>query len=84
VLLQFELLSELLGKNNIKISATNYAIDYIAELGFDPQYGARPLKRVMQRRILNELSKMILSGKVLPEHEIVVDMFDDTFVFRNT
>ncbi len=84
VLLQFGLLSELLAKSNIQISATNYAIDYLAELGFDPQYGARPLKRVMQRRILNELSKMILSGKVLPEHEIVVDMFDDTFVFRNT
>ncbi|MEI6696442.1 MAG: ATP-dependent chaperone ClpB [Bacteroidota bacterium] len=84
VLLQFGLLSELLAKTNIQISATNYAIDYLAELGFDPQYGARPLKRVMQRRILNELSKMILSGKVLPEHKIVVDMFDDTFVFRNT
>ncbi|MFZ4399019.1 MAG: ATP-dependent chaperone ClpB [Bacteroidales bacterium] len=83
VLLQFKILSELLVKNNIHVEATDYAIDYLTELGYDPQYGARPLKRVMQKKILNELSKMILAGKVLPDHEIVVDMFDDTFVFRN-
>jgi len=83
VLLQFRLLSELLAKSNIQIEATDYAIDYLTELGYDPQYGARPLKRVMQRKILNELSKFILAGKVLANHEIVVDMFDDTFVFRN-
>ncbi|MCX6231403.1 MAG: ATP-dependent chaperone ClpB [Bacteroidetes bacterium] len=83
VLLQFRLLSELLAKNNIHIEATDYAIDYLTELGYDPQYGARPLKRVMQRKILNELSKMILSGKVTADQEIIVDMFDDTFIFRN-
>ncbi len=83
VILQFRILSELLAKNNIHIEATDYAIDYLTELGFDPQYGARPLKRVMQRKIQNELSKMILAGKVVPDQDIIVDMFDDTFVFRN-
>jgi ATP-dependent Clp protease ATP-binding subunit ClpB len=83
VLLQFRMLSELLAKNNIHIEATDYAIDYLTDLGYDPQYGARPLKRVMQRKILNELSKMILSGKVIADQDIIVDMFDETFVFRN-
>jgi ATP-dependent Clp protease ATP-binding subunit ClpB len=83
VFLQFRLLSELLSKNNIQIEATEYAIEYLTELGYDPQYGARPLKRVIQRKILNELSKLILAGKILPDHKIVVDMFDNTFVFRN-
>jgi ATP-dependent Clp protease ATP-binding subunit ClpB len=52
-------------------------------LGYDPQYGARPVKRVLQRNILNELSKMILAGKVNREHKIVIDFDGNTFVFQN-
>ena len=83
VLLQLELMNELLKKNNIYLEATEYAIDHLSELGFDPLYGARPLKRVMQKYILNELSKMILSGKITTDSNILLDMFDEKFVFRN-
>lgn len=81
--IQLEHLRDLLSKNNIQIEATEYALDYLAELGFDPQYGARPLKRVIQKNILNELSKYILSGKITSDQKIVLDMFDNQFVFRN-
>lgn len=81
--IQLEHLRDLLSKNNIQIEATQYALDYLAELGFDSQYGARPLKRVIQKNILNELSKYILSGKITSDQKIVLDMFDNQFVFRN-
>lgn len=76
-------LSGMLEKNDIHITATEDAIEWIAELGYDPQYGARPLKRVLQRKVLNELSKMILSGKVVKDSEITIDVFDNQFVFYN-
>lgn len=81
--IQLEHLSELLKKNNIQIEATDYAMEHLAELGFDPQYGARPLKRIIQKYILNELSKYILSGQITSDQKIVLDMFDNKFVFRN-
>ena len=59
------------------------AIDYLAEKGFDPQYGARPVKRVIQREVLNELSKDILSGKITTDSIILLDSFDGKLVFRN-
>ncbi len=83
VSIQLKILSDLLKKNNIYIEATDYALDHLAILGFDPQYGARPLKRVIQKYILNELSKLILSGKITSDQNIVLDMFDNQFVFRN-
>ncbi|MEI8204085.1 MAG: ATP-dependent chaperone ClpB [Bacteroidota bacterium] len=83
VVLQLEAVKETLLQNNIHLKFTEYAIDSIADLGYDPQYGARPLKRVIQQKVLNELSKMILSGKIQKDSEITLDMFDDVLVFRN-
>jgi ATP-dependent Clp protease ATP-binding subunit ClpB len=81
--LQFNGVQRMLAENGIKISATPDAIDWLAELGYDPQFGARPVKRVMQKQVLNELSKQILAGKVHRDSDIVLDIFDKEFVFRN-
>ncbi|MBL7883092.1 MAG: ATP-dependent chaperone ClpB [Bacteroidia bacterium] len=81
--LQFNGIAKMLEENDIHISATPEAIDWLAQLGFDPQFGARPVKRVMQKRVLNELSKQILAGKVQKEAKIVLDIFNNEFVFRN-
>ena len=67
----------------ITMDARVEALDWLAELGYDPQFGARPLKRVIQKRILNELSKSILAGKVDKDSKIKLDMFDHQFVFLN-
>jgi ATP-dependent Clp protease ATP-binding subunit ClpB len=81
--LQFNGIAKMLEENDIHISATTEAIDWLAQLGFDPQFGARPVKRVMQKRVLNELSKQILAGKVEKDAKIVLDVFNNEFVFRN-
>lgn len=81
--LQFSGIAKMLEENDIYISATPEAIDWLAQLGFDPQFGARPVKRVMQKRVLNELSKQILAGKVEKDANIVLDVFNKEFVFRN-
>ncbi len=81
--LQFDGIAKMLEDNNIKITATPEAIDWLAQLGFDPQFGARPVKRVIQKRVLNELSKQILTGKVQKDANIVLDVFNKEFVFRN-
>ena len=73
----------MLAKQQITLDATEEAIDYIAKLGYDPQYGARPVKRVIQKEILNNLSKDILSGKVAVDSIILLDSFNDEIVFRN-
>ena len=83
VKLQFKALQHTLAEMGISIEATDEALDWLAQLGYDPQYGARPLKRVIQKRILNELSKQILSGKVDKDSKIRLDMFDHQFVFLN-
>ena len=67
----------------ITLEASEEALDWLAQLGYDPQYGARPLKRVIQKQILNELSKQILAGKVDKDSKIRLDMFDNKFVFLN-
>ena len=81
--MQFKGIEKMLEESNIHLTATNEAIDWLAQLGFDPQFGARPVKRVMQKRVLNELSKQILAGKVQKDTNIVLDVFDKEFVFRN-
>ncbi|PBQ33517.1 ATP-dependent chaperone ClpB [Sphingobacteriaceae bacterium] len=83
VKIQFEGIRKQLAEQNLKISATDEALDWLAQLGYDPQFGARPVKRVMQKQILNELSKQLLAGKVNKDNEIILDMFDNTLVFRN-
>ena len=62
--LQLENVQKILEKNSIKLTVTKKAVDFIALIGFDPQFGARPIKRVIQKNLLNELSKMILEDKV--------------------
>lgn len=83
VRLQLLGLAKLLLKNNIQLDFTNEAVEYIAKLGYDPQFGARPVKRVLQKNVLNELSKQLLEGKVKPDSEIILDQFEGQFVFRN-
>jgi ATP-dependent Clp protease ATP-binding subunit ClpB len=83
VRLQFINIKKLLATNQIKINATDEAILRIAEDGYDPQYGARPVKRVIQKNLLNELSKMILSGKVNKEDEIVLTLKNNHLLFIN-
>ncbi|MDZ4663289.1 MAG: ATP-dependent chaperone ClpB [Bacteroidota bacterium] len=83
VRIQFNLIVKRLEEQHMKLKATDEALDWLAELGFDPQFGARPVKRVLQKQILNELSKQLLEGKINKDKEIVIDMFDKKFVFRN-
>ncbi|UKJ09046.1 ATP-dependent chaperone ClpB [Solitalea lacus] len=83
VRIQFENVQRTLREIGIEMDASEDALDWLAQLGYDPQFGARPLKRVMQKRILNELSKQILAGKVQKESKIKLDMFDNQFVFYN-
>ncbi len=81
--LQLQKVEQMLEKTNIKLSATKKAIDYIANVGFDPQFGARPIKRVIQKEILNELSKMLLSEKVNKDTTIIVDEKNGQLIFKN-
>jgi ATP-dependent Clp protease ATP-binding subunit ClpB len=83
VKIQFEQISKRLAEQHFTISATDEAIDWLAQLGYDPQYGARPVKRVLQKQVLNELSKQILADKVDQTKEIIVDVFNKQIVFRN-
>jgi len=84
VRLQLNLIAKMLEKNDIRLDATDKAIDYIASIGFDPQYGARPIKRVLQKQVLNELSRMLLQGKVDRNSLIEVNVKDGHLVFTNT
>lgn len=83
VKLQFKGIQKMLMQQQITLDATKQAVDFLAEAGFQPEYGARPVKRAMQREVLNQLSKEILSGRVTSDSVILVDAFDDQLVFRN-
>jgi ATP-dependent Clp protease ATP-binding subunit ClpB len=83
VKLQFAQLQHTLAELGIEIEASEEALDWLAQLGYDPQFGARPLKRVIQKKIMNELSKQILAGKIDKDSKIKLDMFDNQFVFLN-
>ncbi len=83
VKIQLSNLQKMLAKNNITVQWTEDAVDQIAKEGFDPQFGARPIKRMIQKEILNELSKEILAGKIQPDSHIVIDCIDGQFIFRN-
>lgn len=78
----FKDIQDRLAKQNVKLEATEFAFEELARLGYDPQFGARPLKRVIQKKVLNELSKEILKGTVAPGSTIVLDAFEEgNFVF---
>jgi ATP-dependent Clp protease ATP-binding subunit ClpB len=81
--IQLNQLKKLVAENGINLEFSNYALDYLADNGFDPQFGARPLKRLIQKQIINQLSKRILSGDINKELPVVVDVFDGLVVFRN-
>lgn len=81
--IQLRQLKELVEKSGIELQFSDYALDFLAEQGFDPQYGARPLKRLIQREIINQLSKRILAGDIDKTKPVLVDVFDNTVVFRN-
>ncbi|MBO0324187.1 ATP-dependent chaperone ClpB [Muricauda sp. CAU 1633] len=81
--LQLNSLKKLLSKQHITLDATQEAIDYLAAKGYDPQYGARPVKRLIQKEVLNNLSKELLSGNITSDSMVLLDSFDDELVFRN-
>ena len=81
--LMFNVVKKMLQKNNINVEITDDAVTKLAAIGYDPQFGARPLKRVIQKEVLNELSKMILAGKVSPEEAIIIDYNKNAFEFKN-
>lgn len=83
VKMQFRKVQSQLDEQHITLTASDDALDWLAQLGYDPIYGARPLKRVIQKRILNELSKEILSGKISRDSQIHLDAFEGRFVFLN-
>ncbi|MBL7561126.1 ATP-dependent chaperone ClpB [Olleya sp. YSTF-M6] len=81
--LQLKGITKMIAKQGITFDATPQAITYLANKGFNPEYGARPVKRVIQKEVLNQLSKEILSGQVSTESIILLDEFDGQLVFRN-
>lgn len=81
--LQLKSVSKMLLQQGITMDATPEAIDYLADKGYDAQFGARPVKRVIQREVLNQLSKEILGGTIKTDSIILIDAFDGKLVFRN-
>ncbi|WP_394748578.1 ATP-dependent chaperone ClpB [Spongiimicrobium salis] len=81
--IQLDHLKKIVAKQHITIDATQEAIAYLAEKGYEPQYGARPIKRVIQKEVLNALSKALLSGKIKADSIVLIDCFDQQLVFRN-
>lgn len=80
--IQLEDMKKLLSKQNITMEVTPQVTDWLAEVGYHPEFGARPLKRVIKRKVLNELSRQMLLGKIKPGSKIIFDVFDGVIVFR--
>lgn len=83
VKIQLESLKKLVAESGIRLEFSDYALEFLADQGFDPQFGARPLKRLIQKEIVNQLSKRILAGDIDKSQPVLVDVFDNTVVFRN-
>ncbi len=81
--IQLNELKKLVAKNGIDLQFSDYALDFLSENGYDPQFGARPLKRLIQKEIINRLSKRILAGDIDRTFPVLADVFDGTVVFRN-
>jgi ATP-dependent Clp protease ATP-binding subunit ClpB len=81
--LQLQNVINMLKQQNIIMEATPEAKDFLAEKGYEPEFGARPVKRVVQKEVLNKLSKEILAGNVKADSIILLDCFDNHLVFRN-
>ena len=80
---QFDAIKKLLKKQHVDIDISSNAINYLADVGYEPSFGARPIKRLIQKRIINQLSKDILSGSINKDGLILVDTEGDSLVFRN-
>ncbi|WP_420593256.1 ATP-dependent chaperone ClpB [Robiginitalea biformata] len=83
VRLQLDHVRSMLAAQHIEIDATEEAVEYLADKGFDPQYGARPIKRVIQKEVLNKLSKELLRGSIRTDGVVLIDSFENELVFRN-
>ncbi len=83
VKLQFDIVENMLKENNISVEITESAAALLAKQGYDPQYGARPIKRVIQKQVLNELSKMILANEINRDKPIIIDVDNNKFVFKH-
>ena len=83
VKIQLGNLKRMVMQSGIQLEFSDYALEFLADQGFDPQFGARPLKRLIQKEIVNQLSKRILAGDIDKTHPVLVDVFDNTVVFRN-
>lgn len=83
VKIQLEQLKQMVLQNGIQLEFSDYLLEYLGENGYDPQFGARPLKRLIQKEIVNTLSKKILAGDIDRLHPVLVDVFDGVVVFRN-
>src|SRR6478752_1827768 len=81
--IQLNNLKRLVAQSGIQLEFSDYALDFLAEQGFDPQFGARPLKRLIQKEIVNHLSRRILASEIDKSQPVLVDVFDNTVVFRN-
>lgn len=81
--IQLDALKRTVAANGIQLQFSDYALDFLAEHGFDPQFGARPLKRLIQKQIINQLSKRMLAGDIDKSQPVLVDVFDGLVVFRN-
>jgi ATP-dependent Clp protease ATP-binding subunit ClpB len=81
--IQLDNLKQMVAQTGINLQFSDYTLDYLAENGYDPQFGARPLKRLIQKEIVNQLSKKILAGDVDKTKPVLVDVFDGVVVFRN-
>jgi len=83
VKIQLKALEKLVAEGGVQLQFSDYALEYLATQGYDPLFGARPLKRLIQKEIVNQLSKRILQGDINRDYPILVDVFDNTVVFRN-
>ncbi|MGL4956224.1 MAG: ATP-dependent chaperone ClpB [Bacteroidales bacterium] len=81
--LQVQQIQKMLAKNSVKLNLTEFAQQWIVDQGYDPMFGARPVKRVLQREVLNPLAKQLLAGSINKEQEIIVDFFGEGLIFRN-
>ena len=81
--IQLQGLKKLVAQTGIQLQFSEYVLDFLSENGYDPQMGARPLKRLIQKEIINQLSKRILAGDIDKSIPVLVDVFDGNVVFRN-
>lgn len=81
--IQLQQLKQLVLQSGIQLQFSEYVLEFLSENGYDPQFGARPLKRLIQKEIINQLSKRILAGDIDKSIPVLVDVFDGNVVFRN-